>query len=208
MEKIRYYSLWLVLICFIVFAGQILYPPLTDKYALISSQVLQRPWILLTSIFLHGSASHILYNMFALALFGFILEKIIGSKRFLILFFSSGLFASIGAAIFYNATIGASGAIMGILGTLAVLRPKMTVFVGMIPMPMAAAAAFWALGDFIKLFAPTQVASAAHLFGLAFGIAFGFYLRKEYGLVFKKKHSRAEDKEFEKEFEEWEKDWM
>jgi len=206
--KIENVSLWLTAICFAVFGVQALVPGFTEVFLLNSSLIASRPWTLLTSIFLHGNAQHLLYNMFALAIFGIILERTIGTRRFLILFFASGLFASIGAAIFYNASLGASGAIMGILGTLTVLKPKLTVFVGMIPMPMAMAAVVWIAGDLLRLFVPTGIAASAHLFGMALGLAFGIYLKKEYGLLFRKKHVPAEDEEFEEEIEEWEERWM
>jgi membrane associated rhomboid family serine protease len=109
--------------------------------------------------------------MFALALFGSILERVIGGKRFLFVFFISGIFAGIGSILFYTSTIGASGAIYGVMGTLAVIRSRMVVYMGFVPMPMAIAVALWAIGDFIGLFSPAgTVAYASHLFGLAFGL--------------------------------------
>ncbi|MBS3149278.1 rhomboid family intramembrane serine protease [Candidatus Woesearchaeota archaeon] len=95
-----------------------------------------RPWTLITSIFLHGSLEHLMYNLFALALFGIILENVIGTRKFLVLFFISGLFASVISSFFYNSALGASGAIYGILGALVVLRPTMQIWAYYIPMPM------------------------------------------------------------------------
>ncbi|MFO7872266.1 MAG: rhomboid family intramembrane serine protease [Candidatus Undinarchaeales archaeon] len=207
-KNIQHASLWLVGICFVVFGIQSFVPGFTDMFLLNSSLISSRPWTLLTSIFLHGGVEHLLYNMFALALFGYILEKLIGTKRFLILFFTAGLFASVGAAFFYDAALGASGAIMGVLGALAVLKPKMKVFVGMVPMPMIMAAVVWAAGDLLRLFVPSNIASAAHLFGMALGISVGVYLRHEYGLLFKDNHSRDENEEFDEEFQDWEDSWM
>ncbi len=201
-------TLWLAGICFVVFAVQLTVSGFTETFLLNSALVLSRPWTLVTSMFMHGGGEHLLYNMFALLLFGFILEKLIGTKRFLIIYFSAGLFAAIGAVAFYDASLGASGAIMGILGTLAILKPKMTVFVGMIPMPMLMAAVVWIAGDLLRLFVPTGIAAAAHLFGMALGIGVGIYLRYEYGILFKDKHSKDEDDEFEEELEDWEDRWM
>lgn len=57
-----------------------------------------RPWQLVTSMFMHGSEVHILFNMFALVSFGSILENIWGSKRFLLFYFLAG----VGSAIIYT----------------------------------------------------------------------------------------------------------
>ena len=143
--------------------------------------------------------------MFALALFGLILENVIGSKRFLILYFASGLIAALGSILFYEASIGASGAIFGILGALAVLRPKMVVYVSYVPMPMALAVILWGAGNLLGLFYPTQIAYAAHLGGLAFGLIFGLVLRKDFGESLKKRQRiDIEDKSFRN----WEERYM
>ena len=135
-------------------------------------------------MFLHGSFEHLFYNMFALALFGSILEKIVGSKTFLIVFFISGLVAGLGTIPFYEAALGASGAIFGILGCLTMLRPRMRVYVGYIPMPMIMAAVIWAFIDLIGMFAPSGTANAAHLFGMGFGLILGYSLRNKFGEPF------------------------
>ena len=51
-------------------------------------------WQLLTHMFMHGDLSHILFNMFALYMFGSVLEQSIGQQRFLFLYFSAGLGAA------------------------------------------------------------------------------------------------------------------
>jgi len=176
----KYYSLWLVGVCTVVFIFQIIFPQITDQFALYNSRVFSEPWLLVTSIFLHGGFQHLFFNMFALGLFGLILENIIGSRNFLLVFFSSGIVASIGAAMFYPASLGASGAIYGILGALAVLRPKMSVWVFGVPMPMFVAAILWVLIDIVGMFAPSGIANAAHIFGLGFGIIIGLLMRKKF----------------------------
>jgi len=192
----------LVAICIIVFILQLLIPQLTENFALYSSQVLQKPWQLLTSMFLHGSFEHLFYNMFALALFGSILEKIIGYKKFLLVYFISGIIAGIGSVFFYEAALGASGAIFGILGCLTILRPYMRVYVGYIPMPMFFAAIVWATVDLIGMFAPSGIANAAHLFGLGCGLIIGIMLKNKFGEYYEK--TKHEDKLPEHVMREWE----
>ena len=74
--RFKWYAIQLVIICVIVFILQIIYPQITDQFALVSANFLKNPWTIITYIFLHGSFEHLFYNMFALGLFGFILEKI------------------------------------------------------------------------------------------------------------------------------------
>ena len=202
-EKMRYYSLVLAAICVAVFVIQSFIIEFTGLFVLVSSDVLARPWILVTSIFLHGSLSHLVFNMFALVLFGLILEKFIGSKKFLAVFFVSGIAASI-AALAYPSSLGASGAIYGILGTLAAIKPKMIVWTYDVPMPMVVAALFYLVLDLAGLFFPTNIANAAHIAGLAAGVAIGLYLR-EPG---KEKISKADKMLNEKQLEQWEDEWM
>ncbi len=186
-----------------VFVLQIIFPSITDNFSLVSAEVFARPWTLLTSIFLHGGFEHLFYNMFALVLFGLILEEIIGGKKFLILYFASGLLASLATIPFYEASLGASGAIFGILGALAILRPRMVVWINFIPVPMFLAIFVWAAIDLFGIFFPSNIANAAHLAGLAIGVAYGLYLRGSFGEKFFRKHKHNLEISEEK-FRDWE----
>lgn len=205
--KYKWYAIKLVVICVFVWILQNIIPSLTGDFSLTSSEFLSKPWTIITYMFLHGSIEHLFFNMFALAMFGFILEKVIGGRKFLITFFISGMMAGIGSIIFYTSSIGASGAIYGIMGTLAVLRPRMIVFVGLgIPLPMVIAVFLWAAGDLLGLFTPSDlIGHATHLVGLIFGLLYGLYLRKDYGEYSRKKSNITID---EKGFKEWEDKWM
>jgi hypothetical protein len=203
-KTFRYYSVVLAIVCVAVFVLQLSYEGFTDAFVLLSSDVFSRPWILLTSVFLHGGLEHLVYNMFALVMFGLILEKLIGSRRFLIVFFLSGLFSGSVSSLFYRASLGASGAIFGIIGVLAVLRPKMVVWVYSVPMPMFLAAGIWAAIDLFGLFYPSQVASAAHLAGLVLGLMLGLYWRR----TFKEEKHEKEESVNDYEIDQWEEEWM
>lgn len=175
MENKRY-ALWLTFICIIVFIIQLVSPAITDIF-LLNKQALTQPWRFLTAMFLHGSLLHLLYNGFALALFGSILEHTLGSKRFVALFVITGIFANLVSVWFYPSSLGASGAIFGVIGALVVLRPGMTVWAFSLPMPMFVAGIVWAIGDIIGVFVPSDVANLAHLTGMGAGIVFGFFYR-------------------------------
>jgi membrane associated rhomboid family serine protease len=81
-------------------------------------------WRLVTAMFLHGSFIHIGLNMYSLYYAGSILEQVIGRWRFLLLYMASGIAGSAGALVWtpLSPTLGASGAIFGILGALLVLE--------------------------------------------------------------------------------------
>lgn len=179
-EKFRFAALILCGVIVLVFLAQLYVHAFTDAFVLDSSRAAAEPWILITSIFLHGSVTHLLSNLFALGLFGSILERLIGARRFLLYFFATGLLASVASSFFYASSLGASGAIFGVLGVLAALRPKMVVWTYGVPMPMFAAVAFWFLLDFAGVFFPSNIANVAHIAGLFAGIAIGLATRSAY----------------------------
>lgn len=161
----------------------------TENLMLVSSDVFYRPWILLTSMFLHGSGGHLFFNMYALFLFGTLIEQRVGTKRFLMLYFASGILAGLGFAAFQElilgstgAALGASGGMMGVLGITIVLLPHLKVlFLFFIPMSMRTAGIVIALIDLLGVFGVglRGIANIAHLVGLACGIVYGVYLLKE-----------------------------
>src|SRR3989344_2190706 len=201
-----YDSIKLSAIMVVIFLIQATVEGFTDSFVLVSSEVTERPWTLITSMFLHGSLTHLLSNLFALLLFGTILESIIGRTRFLLLYFSAGIVASLATLIFYEASLGASGAIFGVLGALAALRPRMTVWVMGIPMPMLAAAGVWLAIDLLGMFAPSGTATAAHIAGLLFGAAVSLLFFRAYF-----REEPAENREYplsESALKRWEKKYM
>lgn len=200
-----YVAIILAVICVVAFLVQMVSPGFTDAFALVSAEVLYKPWTLITTTFLHADVPHLLYNMFALVLFGMILENIVGRKKFLTIYFVSGFLASVGSLFLYKGAVGASGAIFGVLGTLALLRPRLQVWVYFIPMPMIVAAVVWATGDIIGLFVPGRTANLAHLIGLAWGAGNGLYLREGFGARKRKNDLIHLD---EKEVDDWEERWM
>ena len=87
-ENFQYSTLILSVVMITLFGLQHFIPEFTDSYKL-EKDILQRPWILVTNIFLHANIVHLLLNLFSLVLFGVILENFIGTKKFLLLFFGS-----------------------------------------------------------------------------------------------------------------------
>ncbi|MFA7707508.1 MAG: rhomboid family intramembrane serine protease [Candidatus Pacearchaeota archaeon] len=156
-------------------------------------------WTLITSMFMHANFTHLFVNMVSLFFIGNFIESLIGRKRFFWLYLISGIFAGLffvflsyffgttelGARIFGNPNIyavGASGAIFALAGLLAILTPKLRVYVFfIIPMQMWFAmvvllGGFWLASFYGNL----PIGNTAHLGGLLVGVAYAIYLRKKY----------------------------
>lgn len=176
-------TLSLIAINVIIFIFEFIFP-LVENFSFVPAYALSEPWTFVTSMFLHDNTgiSHIFFNMFALFMFGTYLESRITKKHYLLIYFLSGIIGNIGYMITApSATtpgIGASGAIYGVMGTLAIIMPRATVYVSGIPMPMIAAAFLWGILEFFGVFVPTgNIAYGAHVGGLISGIVSGLYLR-------------------------------
>lgn len=158
---------------------------LSRSLVLDPGRFMQQPWTLITSIFLHGSIVHLFFNMFGLLIFGPLLEAKIGSRNFIFLYFASGIIGNIGYVLTSGLgglpVLGASGAIYGILGCLAVIQPNLMVLVMFIPMPIYLAAVFWFFMEFSAGVTGAQpgIANFAHLFGLFGGLLYGRIVKKK-----------------------------
>lgn len=177
-EKFHFYALITCGVLVLIFLLQLLLgDSFTDAF-LLTNAAWAQPWRFVTSILLHGGFTHLLYNCFALALFGSMLEKLIGGKGFFLVFFVTGIGANVIAVNFYPASLGASGAIFGVIGSLIVLRPLMAVFAFGMPLPMIVAGALWVIGDIIGTFIPSNVGTIAHLSGVGLGLILGAFYRR------------------------------
>ncbi|AWM33061.1 rhomboid family intramembrane serine protease [Hymenobacter nivis] len=90
----------------------------------VSSLTPAQPWRLLTSVFVHGGATHLLLNALSLWLLGVLLEARVGAARLLAVYLASGVAGSL-ATLWYHSSginsVGASGAIFGLYGLLLIL---------------------------------------------------------------------------------------
>ncbi len=205
LQKFEMHTLKIFALCVIVFILQKLYAPFTGLFSLDSSLILQRPWTLITYMFLHANMQHLISNMFALLIFGLILEKTIGSKNFLKIYFASGIVSGFVGSFFYDSIIGASGAIFGSMASLALLRPSLTVWVGYVPMPMIVALFVWALADVFGIFVPSDVAHIGHLSGMFFGALYTLLYLRQFA---EKPEKKYKIRISEETIREWEKRYM
>ena len=169
-----------------------------------------KPYQLVTHMFMHGSFFHLAFNMLALWMFGSIIEKVWGPKRFLIFYLICGFGAALTQMASYAydfsqvdysnvdmslnmqklflvsqnaATVGASGAIMGVLAAYGYLFPNTQLFIMPIPFPVKAK---WAVIGIIALdvfggVSRTQndnVAHFAHVGGALIGFLIVLYWNK------------------------------
>ena len=149
-------------------------------------------WQPVTYMFLHADFSHLFFNMFALWMFGRGLEWEMGSKRFLLYYFVCGVGAAIiqllmaeidlsrmvEGSLAYNyylwtPTLGASGAVFGLLLAFGMLHPNATIMLLIPPIPMKAKW-FVVIYGLVELFfgmsgAMDSVAHFAHLGGMFWG---------------------------------------
>lgn len=183
------YSIYLIAASVIVFIAEAIAPKATMAWlAFTPATALTMPWTFITSIFMHGGVEHIFFNMFALMMFGPLLEQKLGSKRFLGLFLVAGIVGNLGYLLYAFTMgsptipgIGASGSIYGVMGALAVLEPNLTVFAYpfFIPLPLWMASIGWIFFEFVFLGAADLVGRAAHLGGIFLGIAYAYFLKRQ-----------------------------
>jgi membrane associated rhomboid family serine protease len=180
----------IIILCFLLYIAtelgwRFLDYDLVSILGLRTSTFLQRPWTIVTSLFMHGSIWHILFNMITLYFFGTFLLRLVGTRDFLIIYFLGGIAGNLVFMLFayfnfltspYSIVIGASGAIFALGGTLAVLTPRLRVFVFPIPAPMPLWVAV--IGGFVIMSFVGGVAWQGHLGGLVFGLLAGLVLRR------------------------------
>ncbi|MBQ9639416.1 MAG: rhomboid family intramembrane serine protease [Bacteroidales bacterium] len=135
------------------------------------------PWQLLTYMFMHANIDHIFFNMFALWMFGYILENYWGTRRFLIYYLLCGIGAGVAnlllaGLIGAHPTIGASGAVYGILLAFGMMFPNERIYLYfLVPIKAKWFVIGYALIELVDgiLFTTDGVAHFAHLGGMLTG---------------------------------------
>jgi membrane associated rhomboid family serine protease len=154
------------------------------RLALRPEAILIQPWGLFTYMFVHGSFSHIFFNMLGLFFFGRRLEMHLGGKSFLTLYLLSGL----GGAVFsfippLVPVVGASGAVFGVLLGFAYFWPREQIYIWMIlPVQARFLVGFVAAASLYSGIsgAGAGVAHFAHLGGFAAGYAYLRWRKRKY----------------------------
>jgi membrane associated rhomboid family serine protease len=149
-----------------------------EYLALSRATVMAEPWTVVTYMFTQAGFMHLLGNMVTLYFFGSFLNRTVGTSAFLLIYLIGGLVAA-GVVLWLSPptayTIGASGAVFALGGALAVLEPKIKVFIFPIPVPMPLWVAI--LVGFLVMAIMPSVSWQGHLGGLVAGLIAGLYLR-------------------------------
>ncbi|MCX6818932.1 MAG: rhomboid family intramembrane serine protease [Candidatus Aenigmarchaeota archaeon] len=153
-----------------------------ETYGFSGKNMVERPYVLVTSIFLHDPTNivHLLSNIFVLFFFGMAVEKEIGSARMLAIFLLGSFLGDLMSLLVYSfdsIAVGASAGIFALIGAGILLRPIDLSFAPfIIPMPLALLGAFYAFYNFYGFIAePTgNVSYIAHFGGLFVGLTYGF----------------------------------
>ncbi len=144
-------------------------------------------WQLLTYQFMHANLSHIFFNMLMLWMFGMEIENIMGSKKFLIFYlacgFGAGLLQLFLSPLFEGGmgpTIGASGAVFGVMIAFAMYFPDRYVFLYfLIPVKAKYLIAFLVVLEFMSVGEQSFVAHLAHIGGAITALFFILYDRRK-----------------------------
>jgi membrane associated rhomboid family serine protease len=140
-----------------------------------------RPATLVTSMFLHGSWLHVIGNMWYLWIFGDNVEDRLGHGRFIVFYLLCGIVAAIGQIVIDPAstvpTIGASGAIAGVMGAYFILYPRSRVLTlvmliiiwEVIELPAIVLLGFWFLFQLFNSVGSIATTASSHASG---GVAF------------------------------------
>jgi membrane associated rhomboid family serine protease len=170
------YSGLILLACIVVFFISIIFPNFVYNYlALNTDYVMQRPWTLITHMFVHADFNHLFWNMLFLFFFGMELERRVGEKKFLQIYIFSGIVAAFGQMMISGGSmVGASGALFGVMGCLAIIAPEIRILLFfVIPVSIRGAVVLFALIDFLTLGSADNIAHMAHIVGLLVGLAYG-----------------------------------
>jgi membrane associated rhomboid family serine protease len=161
-------------------------PSLTLWLGLVPALVVERWWVWqpATYLFLHGGLFHLLFNMLALWMFGVDLERVWGTRFFVRFYFVAGIGAALttlvisllpfafAEALYASVTVGASGAIYGLLVAFAMMYPHRPIYLYML-FPIPARVFVLIIGAISFLSSVTEprggVAHATHLGGLVVG---------------------------------------
>ncbi len=193
-RRFPYVTVGLIIINVIIFLYEILNPNLNMliyKWGVVPKRMFTLGGVeyltLITSMFLHGSFAHIIGNMLYLWIFGDNIENFLGPAKFILFYFLSGILAGLIHSMIYASsmvpTIGASGAIAGIMGAYFYLYPNAKVlalvflffYITIIPVPAFIFLGIWFLMQLLPAFVSfgklgTGIAFWAHVGGFVAGI--------------------------------------
>jgi membrane associated rhomboid family serine protease len=178
---------WIIWTNVAAFVATVIRHDFIDVLGVVPSDVIEhyRLWQPITYMFIHAGPSHILFNMLGIWMFGVELERMWGTKFFLRYYAVTGIGAAlttifvallpfaVTAQTYTTVTVGASGALFGILLAFALYFPERPILLAML-FPIPAKYFVIIIGALSYFSSPGGIAHAAHLGGVIFGY---LYLR-------------------------------
>jgi len=167
-----------------------------DFVFVIGTDWVYRPWTLVTSTLSHDPTNpfHIVFNGMFLFFFGPIVERLLGRVRFVAVFFVGGAIsglAQVHAESYFtwhtlwgpSYALGASGALMTLMGLLVILTPHLRIMLYFVPAPLWVAAILYAFLDVAGAIQPggEPIGHFAHLSGMVLGLVYGTYVKRSLG---------------------------
>lgn len=174
----------LAALCVAGFAFGVLYgDPAYGEYGFSQNNLFERPYVLVTSIFLHGSLDHLLSNLLVLIFFGLAVEHELGWKRTVLIFLLGAFAGDVLSMLVYaqdEIAVGASAGVFALIGV-AILLPIDLPFQSVSPFPLALLGLAYAVYNVYGFIANTDpnVSYIAHAGGLFVGLAFGLKARRD-----------------------------
>ena len=170
----------------LMFFLQMTMPGVTNQLVFVPSLVLSQPWTIVTYMFLHGGLGHIFWNMLALYFFGPRVEMRLGSERFVVLYFLSGIAGALLSFVFSpnSAVVGASGALYGVMLAFARFWPRDQIYIwGILPVEARWLVVGYTVINLVGGFGGGfgNMAHFAHLGGFAGAFLYLSYLERNAG---------------------------
>lgn len=152
---------------------------IVNFYGFSFNNIKERPYVLLTSIFIHGSIEHLISNILVLLFFGIAVEDEIGSIKMLLLFFSGAIVGDLLSILFYPpeiVSIGASAGIFALVGFGMIIRPlDFSFYPPFYIIPLGLLGIMYAIYNIIGfIFSVGNTSYIAHFGGLFTGVAFAY----------------------------------
>ncbi len=177
-------TLVLIALCIIGYIAMVNSDPdkFIEYYGFSGENLIERPWVVFTSIFVHADLNHLISNILVLFFFGLALERELKWYRFLAVFFFGALAGEMLSLLAYpwsTVGIGASAGIFAIIGAGILLTPfDLSLYPYLIPIPLGVLGIIYAIYNIIAMFhGEGNISYIAHIGGLLFGLWYGFRRR-------------------------------
>lgn len=183
-------TLGLIAACCAAFVWQIAAGVLDDEAALVRGGALVQErllrgevWRLVSSMFLHGDIGHLLGNMVPLFILGAACEHAFGGRKAAAIYLAAGLAGGVAsAALDPRPTVGASGAVFGLMGCLVAVLQRLRSTIRVRDGRIAAVVGLWALWQIALGFSSPWIANFAHIGGFVAGGLLGLIVPPRLGL--------------------------